>query len=118
MRMLQVRRLLAQGEAEDWGLASLLPSLRRLRPLPPLPPVPPALGMCRRWDCSAGSASSLLQGRKGAPASSLWQCHHWVPLGEYGNMNSLLSPSGIFLAPLSHPQYFAVLPSSSAADLK
>lgn len=80
----------------------------------------PALPAGRRWDCSTGSASSLLHWEKRAPAFN--SISHCLCSGEYRNMNPLLlSPSGLFMLLSSlppTPNTSHVLPGLSASYLK
>lgn len=61
------------------------------------------------------------RGRKGTPASAFSSVSHCPLLGDYGDVNSLLSPSGLFMLlgslPLT-PKTLHVLPSLRATRLK
>lgn len=72
-----------------------------------------ALGVCRRWDCSAASASSLLQGGKGSPAFCLQQCQSLPVLAWIWNCEPSPLPLRAFHAswlPPSRHRYTACTP--------
>lgn len=100
--MLQVRRLLAQGDAEDWDLASLLPSLRRLQPPPHLLPCP---GNVQEVGLQCRLSKLPAPGEKRSPSLLPLAVSSLGALGGVWKYEPL-TPAGIFLAFSVSPPVF------------